>query len=109
MFRSEVPSIQMLTSIIKLEIRDTNSVKVGGAKNNRTYVSKSGKNDLYKNIKEKMKGKGWVYKEISHSSLLFEKDGEVFGTDVRALLKGYVVWESPKERVKGKGRGLDIH
>ncbi|MFI8684489.1 hypothetical protein [Rossellomorea sp. NPDC077527] len=101
--------VQVLTSIIKLEHGDASTVILREEQDLLTYVSKSGKTDPYKTIKEKMQGKGWVYQGESHASLLFEKKGEVFGTDVREYWKKYVVWSAPEERASTDERELEIH
>ena len=106
---AEKAPVQVLTAIIKLEHRDASTMIVREEQDLLTYVSKSGKTDPYKTIKETMLEKGWSYQGESHSSLLFEKKGEVFGTDVREYWEKYVVWSAPEERVRSTNRELEIY
>ena len=89
--------IPILTSIIKLELTNSNYQQFSKINNGNRYVSKNIKSSRTDLVKEFMKEKDWDFKEQMGAGLVFEKDEEVVTISTRLYSKHYFLWDIPKE------------
>ncbi|SDK11447.1 hypothetical protein [Natronincola ferrireducens] len=97
--RQEGNPIPILTSIIKLELTNSDYQQFSETNNGYRYVSKTTRNSSsgYDSIKEFMKEKGWRFKEQAGAGFVFEGDEETVVIETRLYSKHYFLWYVPKK------------
>ncbi|EPD53791.1 hypothetical protein HMPREF1210_00614 [Paenisporosarcina sp. HGH0030] len=89
--------IPILTSIMGLELSNSDYEQFSESKIRNRYVSPNTGNSRYNVIKEFMKEKGWDYKEQMGSGLVFENDEETLVVETKQYSKHYILWNIPSE------------
>lgn len=91
--------IPILTSIIKLELTNSNYQQFSETNSGYRYVSKTTRNSpsSYDLVKEFMKEKGWHFKEQAGAGFIFEKNEEIVAIGTRLYSKNYFLWYVPKK------------
>lgn len=88
--------IPIITSIIKLEILNSDYQLFSDTPSGNRYVSEteSSCHDVVKNF---MKEKGWDFREQMGAWLVFEKNGKITTIETRQYSKYYFIWDVPNE------------
>ena len=89
--------LTILTSIMGLELSNSDYEQFSESKIRKRYVSANTANSGYNVIKEFMKEKGWDFKEQKGSGLVFENDEETLVIETRQYSKHYILWNIPSE------------
>ena len=93
----EENTIEIIASITKLDLANTNYIEVTDDSERTRYVSKNKSGSQEKIIKEFMRENGWQYKEQMGSGFIFEKDRVTVTIGTRLFTKNYFLWDVPKE------------
>lgn len=89
--------LPILTSIMDLELSNSEYEKFSESKIRNRYVSANTGKFRTNVIKEFMKEKGWDFKEQMGSSLVFENDEETLVIETRQYSNHYILWSIPSE------------
>jgi len=89
--------IPILTSIMGLEISNSDYEQFSESKIRNRYVSANTGKSRNNVIREFMKEKGWDFKEQMGSGLVFENGGETLVIETRQYSNHYIVWSIPSE------------
>lgn len=91
--------IPIITSIVKLELTNSNYQQVSETDNGNWYVSKNTEKSRgnFDFLKEFMKERNWDFKEQMGAGLVFEKDREIVTIGTKLYSKYYLLWYAPKE------------
>ncbi|MRX73693.1 hypothetical protein GJU40_16250 [Bacillus lacus] len=96
-FFKEGNQVLALTSIVKLELSNSDYEQVFETNKFNSYVSKYTGDSQYVVTKKFMKEKGWVFKEQMGSGLVFEKNEKTTIVGIRGSSKNYIQWDISKE------------
>ncbi|MFD1030175.1 hypothetical protein [Metaplanococcus flavidus] len=89
--------LPILSSIIGLELSDTEYEQFAEAGTGNRYVSANTGASRYEVIEEFMKDKGWDFEEQLGSGLVFENAEETLVIETRQFSEHYVLWDVPGE------------
>lgn len=89
--------LPILTSIMGLELSNSDYEQFSESKIRNRYVSENTGKSRNNVIKEFMKEKGWDFKEQLGSSLVFENDEETLVIETRQYSNHYILWSIPSE------------
>ena len=89
--------IPILTSIMGLELSNSDYEQFSESNDRNRYVSTNTGDSRYHVIKEFMKEKGWGFKEQMGSGLVFENDEEILVVETKQYSKHYILWNIPSE------------
>lgn len=92
--------IQILTSIMKLEISNNGFQKVSENNYGEKYVSENNVECQYCIPKKFLEDYGWTYKEQMGSALIFEKNNREITIGTRLYSRYYYLWQVPKDALK---------
>lgn len=87
--------IPILTSIIKLELLNSDYMEFSTTNFGNRYVSENVGNSRYDVVKKFMKEKGWDFKDQMGAGLVFEKNEDVITIGTRQYSKHYFLWDVP--------------
>ncbi|PLS08556.1 hypothetical protein [Neobacillus cucumis] len=85
--------VPLLVSIVKLKLTDTDYVQFFNTEKKSRYLSSNSGNQPFKQVKEFMKSKGWVFEEQMGSGLIFLKDEKEAIVLTRQYSKYFVIWD----------------
>lgn len=89
--------LPILTSIMRLELSNSDYEQVGESKSSHQHVSLNTGNSAYDVIKDFMDEKGWSYKEQIGSGFIFKYGEENIVISTRQYSRHYFLWDIPSE------------
>ncbi|WP_422122319.1 hypothetical protein DHX103_10945 [Planococcus sp. X10-3] len=89
--------LPILSSIIGLELSDSDYEQFAEGETQNRYVSKNTGDSRYAVIEEFMKEQGWNFVEQLGAGLVFENAEETLVIETRQFSEHYVLWDVPGE------------